>query len=262
MSKESLAKDGWTKLETFFKYDECKDCINELNEYKDSNGIQASTSSTSSHIHNPFLISQKCKDLVFSEQLYTEYMQYLGDYYIMRNCVASNIYNENRKKGNDYENPIGCGWHRDSPQYYDNNGDSQTLGSSKTFQIIICLEDTDIKNSTEIVPKTHLWSYSAHRPKDEYIRKRLATTKSMMMKLKAGESMIIDDQLFHRAGTPSSKSRWLIFIGFCPWYIRPYFEYKEITAQTRFESMLFGKHIVPPSPYEKMTSSFNKNLLK
>ena len=46
--------------------------------------------------------------------------------------------------------------------------------------------------------------------------------------MKSGTVCIMDTGIYHKAGNPSSKTRWSIFSIYTGWFVKPYFDYKKI----------------------------------
>lgn len=254
----SLKDDGVVLLPRLISPIACNDCVQDLNELAFDHSL-VSRSPYSTHIHNPFLFSENIRNLLNSPEIVNIYSAFFGEMYILRNFVASTISRSNQSS-TAFDKPIGHSWHRDTPQFYTHDKVSVCLPAEITFQLVVALEKTNPINSTEFLLKTNNYSaVSSHRLPveidlpDQYISKKLT--------MEAGDIAIMDDNTFHRAGKPdNSNTRWLLFISFVPWYVRPYFLYNKINTFTQFERHIFGECVDLPDPFSRVKSSF-KSLL-
>ena len=212
------------------------------------------SSDHSEHYHNFFLKDKKLTDLLFNKIIKKLYKTYFGNNYCLRNAVLSDISFKKNYKNSALKKPIGEGWHRDSPQFYDKNKSSFVLGENKTYQFIIALDNVNYTNSTKIIPGSHLIKNLGHRVSNI---NKITKSKIVPLILNAGEIVIIDDNVFHKAGLPTMIKRRLIFLGFSPWYIKPYFDYSKIVRKndTNFLKYIFHNFSLPPSPKEKMRAT-------
>jgi len=258
MHSLSLKDDGVTLLPKVLSTAICRDCLKDLKRMSvDHNLVTRSPYST--HIHNAFLFSSNIRDLLSSPEIANIYKDYFGDMYILRNFVASTI-SRSKQPEAALGKPIGHTWHRDTPQFYTHDNLSVCLPGATTFQLIIALERTSPTNSTEFLLQTNNdHSISSHRmPADNDLSNQYESRKLIM---DVGDIAILDDSTFHRAGKPDgNSSRWLLFISFVPWFIQPYFLYKEIQSANQFERHIFGHCINPPHPLEKIKNSFRSQL--
>jgi len=253
-----LKDDGVVLLPKLISPVACNECIKDLNKLVFDHSL-VSSSPDSTHIHNAFLFSEKIRNLLNSAEIVNIYRGFFGEMYILRNFVASTI-SRSDQSATAFDKPIGHAWHRDTPQFYTHDNVSVCLPGQMTFQLVVALEKTSPVNSTEFILRTNNYSaVSSHRMpaetdlSDQYLSRKL--------NMEAGDIAIMDDNTFHRAGKPDgSNTRWLLFISFAPWYVRPYFLYNKINTITQFERHIFGECVDPPDPFSRVKSSFQSLL--
>ena len=114
----------------------------------------------------------------------------------------------------------GHGWHTDSRFIQSGKG----LNPSLCYMTIICIEDFGADNgATHYVPKSHsLYK----RPED-----RDADLEFEIISAKKGSLVIFDTALWHRVGPVSSKSRWVGFNTYGPWFMKPYHRFYDMFNQ-------------------------------
>jgi hypothetical protein len=255
LKKYTLLKHGFEIHKTKISKKNIKEIITLIKKLKK----RKIKSTYSDHYHNFFLNNKKLTNLLFNKIIKRLYKKYFGYNYCLRNAVLSDI------SIKDYNNfsmkkPIGYGWHRDSPQFYNKKNQSCVMGEQRTFQFIIALDDVCNENATKIVPKSHLIRNLGHRVSS--FQNNRFDKKNVPLALNSGEIAILDDNVFHKAGSPTKKSRRLIFLGFAPWYIKPYFNYQKIINQndSNFLKYIFHYLTTPPSTKEKIRVTNQKIL--
>ena len=212
-------------------------------------------SNESSHFHNFHLYCNNLKKLLFDDVIKILYRKYFKGNYCLRNIVLTNLQKDSKLSvKRDRSHPIGEGWHRDSPQFYDLNKKSQCLGLGLTFQFVIALDDTDRENSTKYLAGSHKFQPSSHRPNIKNKKILEKRYENVDLVLKRGQIAIMDDHVFHKTGYANFNSRRIIFINFTPWYIKPYFSYNKTVKKN---DSLFIKYIMhanstPPNSMSKL----------
>ena len=54
----------------------------------------------------------------------------------------------------------------------------------------------------------------------------------------AGDLLIFDCGMWHRAGDPSEKNRWGLFSFYGPWFMKPYFAFPEMLGTERGKGLV------------------------
>ena len=255
LKKYTLVKHGFEIHKTKISKKKIKEII-DLSKKIKKRKIE---STYSKHYHNFFLNNKKLTNLLFNKIVKKLYLKYFGYNYCLRNAVLSDI-SINENKNFSIKKPIGDGWHRDTPQFFNKKNQSCVMGAQKTYQFIIALDNVSNINATKIVPKSHLIKNLGHRVSD--FQNNKFNKKNVPLTLKSGEVAILDDNVFHKAGLPTKDRRRLIFLGFAPWYIKPYFDYKKIIRQddSNFLKYIFHYLTTPPSIKEKFRVTNQKTL--
>ena len=119
------------------------------------------------------------------------------------------------KKGN-----LGTTWHTDS-RYLNN----KRISKGFSYLVIIALDDFDNKNGTKYIPMSLNFN---KKPKRFFDKSELSKLKPETLEMKSGTVCIMDTGIYHKAGNPSSKTRWSIFSIYTGWFVKPYFDYKKI----------------------------------
>jgi ectoine hydroxylase-related dioxygenase (phytanoyl-CoA dioxygenase family) len=110
---------------------------------------------------------------------------------------------------------------------------------------VVALEPFRRENAaTHFVPKSHL---EYRKPPD-----RNADYPYEVMEAEAGSVVFFDSALWHRTGVPTEKSRWSIFNMYGPWFMKPYFRFRENFTAEQIAHMppvvkrLLHLHSTPP----------------
>jgi len=260
---ECLQNKGFCKIDKFFESTLISSCKNEIEKIagKDSSIKHLLKSPTSTHIHNFFLYGSALRNILFGRKMQTIHKDVFGIYYCLRNAVASSIH-INPDEDSQIHKPIGHGWHRDTPQFYERNGKSRVLGAVFTYQVVVAIDDSNKGNSSKVLSGSHNESkISGHRFNDheEEILKEKYNIKNLTMS--SGDIVIIDDNLIHSAGIPGTQSRWLLFCSYTPWYIKPYFDFStmELPNITEYEKHCLHKTSSPPFTTDPLRNTFQPN---
>jgi ectoine hydroxylase-related dioxygenase (phytanoyl-CoA dioxygenase family) len=137
----------------------------------------------------------------------------------------------------------GEGWHVDSRVCDPHTG--ALFRPSFSYYAVVALEPFRRENAaTHFVPKSHL---EYRKPPD-----RNADYPYEVMEADAGSVVFFDSALWHRTGVPTEKSRWSIFNMYGPWFMKPYFRFRENFTAEQIARMppvvkrLLHLHSTPP----------------
>lgn len=137
----------------------------------------------------------------------------------------------------------GEGWHVDSRVCDPRTG--ALFRPSLSYYAVVALEPFRRDNSaTHYIPKSHL---EYRKPPD-----RNGTYSYEVIEADAGSIVFFDSALWHRTGTPTKASRWSIFNMYGPWFMKPYFRFRENFTADNIAKMppvvkrLLHLHSTPP----------------
>lgn len=112
----------------------------------------------------------------------------------------------------------GEGWHVDSRVCDPRTG--ALFRPSFSYYAVVALEPFRRENAaTHYVPRSHL---EYRKPPD-----RNGAYTYEVMEADAGSIVFFDSALWHRTGVPTDKSRWSTFNMYGPWFMKPYFRFRE-----------------------------------
>ena len=143
----------------------------------------------------------------------------IDEHYVLLN---SNIIN--RKIDNNIisnRGNMGEKWHTDTRLI-----GKRSLEPEIAYIIVTMLEDFTNKNaSTEYIKGSH--------KKNVNEISKITKNKSKIKKLtgKSGTIAIFDSKLMHRGGASTERSRWSIYSYYGPWFIKPYFDYRQMLGK-------------------------------
>jgi hypothetical protein len=255
-----LDKLGYSVLPALIPLEKVSACHSELQALslssEKNNHVLFSPSSC--HIHNFFLHGIALRNTLFGPELREIHRVFFGPFYCLRNAVASSIHRGSTNEESPLGAPIGSEWHRDTPQFINRSGSSEVIGPGITYQVIISIDGSNSENSTKVIPESHRWSSRGHRLKVADVDGYKGEPEKNII-LNPGDIAIIDDNLFHRAGTASERSRWMLFCSYTPWYIKPYFDFSKVSLpkMTSYEAHCLHKTATPPDPYERLRNTFS-----
>lgn len=210
-------------------------------------------SPNSIHIHNFFLYGNSLRKTLFGPELRRLHLEMFGKEYCLRNAVASNIQELSSGTSSRLKKPIGAGWHRDTPQFNNQQGVSRVLGPGLTFQVIIALDESSSENCTKVISESHLSEIAGHRlPLSES-----ANIAEHNLILNPGDIAVIDDNVFHRAGEATPHSRWVLFCSYTPWFVKPYFDFASANLPdlSDYEAHCLHRNARPPHPEEALRNT-------
>ena len=148
----------------------------------------------------------------------------LEDQYLLQSSNAQNRvtnFYDIRKKKKNYK--IGSTWHTDS-RYLG----GKRISKGFSYLLIIALDPfTKVNGATKFIPKSV--NFSSIPPRIIKNNSKKYKIKNLIMK--EGSVCIMDTGIWHKAGESSSLSRWSIFSIYTGWFVKPYFDYKELTNQ-------------------------------
>lgn len=258
-----LQTAGFVKIEGFFDRDLIRRGKVELEAAvkQRRSTTHVLTSSSSVHIHNFFLYGPTLRRLLFGRELQTLHKHAFGVSYCLRNAVASTIHLRASEEDSALHNPIGSGWHRDTPQFHDRNAASRVIGSDCTYQVIVAIDPADVTNSTKLLHGSHRAAVAGHRLAEAELDALLNERGSADLLLEPGDVAIIDDNTFHKAGLPTEQSRWMLFCSYTPWFVKPYFDFStvDLPDMTPYEAHCLHRTSTPPDAAEPLRNTFRAN---
>jgi ectoine hydroxylase-related dioxygenase (phytanoyl-CoA dioxygenase family) len=137
----------------------------------------------------------------------------------------------------------GEGWHVDSRVCDLRTG--ALFRPSMSYYAVVALEPFRRDNSaTQYLPNSHR---EYRKPPD-----RNGAYPYEVIEADAGSIVFFDSALWHRTGTPTKTSRWSIFNMYGPWFMKPYFRFRENFAAEQIAKMpplvmrLLHLHSTPP----------------
>ena len=140
--------------------------------------------------------------------------------YVLQSSVAQSRSFFKKKLKVRRKKNLGVSWHTDS-RYLN----KKKISKGFSYLVIIALDSFDKKNGTRYIPKSHNFSKS---PKRSFSKLELKKLKVKTLTMKAGSVCIMDTGTYHKAGEPTSNSRWSIFSIYTGWFVKPYFDYSKI----------------------------------
>jgi hypothetical protein len=173
-------------------------------------------SSRAQVIYNYFLQDKRLYDLFAHPLMEAVISQLIDKDFVLispsaRNPCLRNDIPEGKKTSGD-------GWHVDSRIACADTG--ELFKPSMSYYSVVSLEPFTINNSaTHYVPGSHL---RYQRPAN-----RDGGYESKVWEAPAGSVIFFDSALWHRAGSPTETSRWSIFNMYGPWFMKPYFQFRE-----------------------------------
>ncbi len=137
----------------------------------------------------------------------------------------------------------GEGWHVDSRICDPRTG--ALFRPSLSYYAVVALQPFRRENSaTHYLPKSHL---EYRKPPD-----RNGNYPYEVMEADAGSVIFFDSALWHRTGKPTEHTRWSIFNMYGPWFMKPYFRFRENFTVEQIARMppvvkrLLHLHSTPP----------------
>ena len=116
---------------------------------------------------------------------------------------------------------MGENWHTDTRLI-----GKKSLEPGISYIIVTMLEDfTENNASTEYIKSSH--------KKNIKDLSKIIRDKKKIKKLtgKSGTIAIFDSKLMHRGGASTENSRWSIYSYYGPWFIKPYFDYRQMLGK-------------------------------
>lgn len=177
----------------------------------------------------------------------------LDENYVLQSSNAQNrVLMKMNLKGNTNKLKLGNTWHIDS-RYI--NGKKLNPGFS--YLLIIALDTFSKKNAgTEFIPKSFKYDIGPSRHKN-YKNKKV-------LQMKEGSICIMDTGMWHRGGQATYQSRWSIFSIYTPWWVKPYFSYKDHYDKSRrfikkkYRKLLHYASIPPINDYNNSANTITK----
>lgn len=191
-------------------------------------------------LYNYFQENLKLAELIYNKKLDNILSKIIDKEYVLNNAVIRNVSNF-RIKSKSSKNEVGITrkWHTDS-RYVQN----YALYPPINYLLITPLEDFYRKNgATKYIPFSH--KLLKRKKKQNY-------KKFKYLEADGGSLIILDINLTHKAGDPSSKSRWAVWNKYSPWFVKPYFQFPSLLKKKRLPKQLqkvLHFNSIPPLNY-------------
>jgi len=216
-----IKKDGYAIIPRFLSKSDCALYKNKSKKliytYKKKG---KKLSSNAQVINSPFRYDKSFLKLIYNKKIDKILSKLMDQDYVLLN---SNIINRKidfikTKK----LKTIGEGWHTDTPIV-----GKKKLSNGFRFLLTIMLDDFTKENgATYFVPKSHLLKTIPSRDKNY---------KSKVLIGNAGDAVIFDSSLWHKAGKPNNDDRFSVFSLYGPWWNKPYFDYENMLGSKFFK---------------------------
>ena len=213
---KKITSKGYCIIDKVFKENEIKKYKRNIKQiYKKRLKLGESVGSTNNQcIYNFFYENLNLMPLVYIKKIDKFLQKLLDENYVLQSSNAQNRFIEKIEKNNK-NFKIGNNWHTDSR--YINN---KRISNGFSYLVIIALEDfTEHTASTQFIQKSF---------KNFKKPKRFEKQNYNTLKMKSGSVCIMDTGLVHRGGVSTRVSRWSIFNIYTPWFVKPYFNYKNL----------------------------------
>ena len=213
---KELNKTGYCIINNVFKKKEVEKYIKDIRDIYNKRSLlgQSIGSRNNQCIYNFFYENLNLMPLVYIKKIDALLKKLLNKDYVLQSSNAQNRYIE-EFKDNKKKFKIGNNWHTDSR--YVNN---KRVSNGFSYLVIIALECfTDLNASTQFIKNS---LKSKKKPK-RFSQKNFDT-----LKMKSGSICIMDTGVTHRGGISTNVSRWSVFNIYTPWFVKPYFNYKNL----------------------------------
>ena len=169
-------------------------------------------------INSPFRFDDRFLSLLEIPVLFPILSQVLDpDFVVINSNIINNRLRQDIVSTGD---KIGGTWHTDS-RYLGGRRLDRGFG----YIAAILFNDFDESNgATKYVPRSHLFRDRPERESDYEYEYMVGS---------AGDLLIFDCGMWHRAGDPSEKNRWGLFSFYGPWFMKPYFAFPEMLGTER-----------------------------
>jgi len=215
----NVQKDGICVIKNVFKIKKMEQFKNKIEKiYKKRKKNFESVGSTNNQCIYNFFMEDKSLFKLISIPVVDKLLKKLIDEdYVLQSSNAQNRLIEKVISGKR-SFKIGNKWHTDSR--YINN---KRLSKGFSYLVVVALEDFTKNNSATQYVEGSL--NNLKKPK------RIAKYKCKKLTMKAGSICIMDTGLWHKGGKATSISRWSIFNIFTPWFVKPYFNYRNMLGK-------------------------------
>lgn len=218
---KKIKKDGYVQIPGLLSKSECTLYRNKskklINKYKKRG---KKLSSSAQIINSPFRHDKSFFKLIYNKKIDKILSKLIDQDYVLLN---SNIINRKIDIINTQKlKTIGEGWHTDTPTV-----GKKKLSNGFRFLLTVMLNDFTKENgATYFVPKSHLLEIAPRRDKNY---------KSKILTGSAGDAVIFDSSLWHKAGKSNSADRFSVFNLYGPWWNKPYFDYEKMLGNKFFK---------------------------
>lgn len=166
-------------------------------------------------MYNFFVENEELYPLVFNPLIDAVMTQLIDEDYVLISPSARNP--QVRPDLPEGVKTSGAGWHIDS-KVCDREGN--LYQPSMSYYSATAIEAFTPDNAaTHYIPKSHL---RYKKPKD-----RNAELEHETLRAPAGSLVFFDSAMWHKVGTPTPVSRWSVFNMYGPWFMKPYFRFRD-----------------------------------
>ena len=202
-------------------------------------------------LYNYFLECPGLLKFVYNESIFKLISLLLDSDHVLTSTSARNKRILNSIKKSDKTS--GIGWHTDTRYVFQNK---IPIKPSLSYLVIFLLEDfTKNNGATKYVPFSHKYNF---RPE----RDQLYEEANFFGK--QGDVIVLDTNLFHKAGNSSENSRWAIFSMFSSWFIKPYFQFNKMFKEEYLNKFnpklkqLLHCDSIPPKDHKKYRATLKR----
>jgi len=245
-----LRKNGFVVIENVFSKKFCESYIEKIERVlkKRIKKNKYVGSVNTIVLYNYFIEDNSLAKLIH-HPLIDKFMTHLidEDYVLISTAARNKKFFSLNNKGFKNSKASGNKWHTDN-RYLS----GRALKPSINYFAIIALDDFFKDNGcTKFIPKSHLNN-----------KKIIKKYKNFSyMEAKKGSLIIMDSNLLHLAGVPSTINRWSIFNLYSPWFVKPYFQFTKLINKQKLSKKLqkiLHFNSIPPIDYNKRTATLVK----
>ena len=248
-----LEKNGFSLIKKFIKTSDCNEAIEKLeiiynirNDNKEFLGNK-----DNQVLYNYFIEDFSLLKFVYNADIFQLMSMLLDADHVLTSTSARNKRLVNGM--NKQEKTSGIGWHTDTRYAFQNR---VPIKPSLSYIVIYLLEDFSKENgATCYVPFSHKYNFRPERDK---------AYDTAFLLGKKGDIIILDTNLFHRAGKSSNISRWSIFSMYSSWFIKPYFQFNKMFKKIEIKNFdpklkqLLHFDSIPPKDHKKNRATLKR----
>ena len=250
---KEIDNKGFSLIENYLKKKECVEAIAKFELILESRKKKSEFIGNSDNqvLYNYFLEDIALLKFVYDEQIFQLISKLLDTDHVLTSTSARN----KRLMGavDSSNKTSGIGWHTDTRYVFQNR---VPIKPSVSYIVIFLLEDfTKNNGATQYVPFSHKYNF---RPKRDY------SYNSSYFFGKQGDIIILDTNLFHKAGVSTTRSRWAVFSMFSSWFIKPYFQFnnmfskKELNNFNPYLKQLLHCDSIPPDDHKEHRATLKR----